>query len=131
MGAVLTPQMVGIENSGDLPNASTFCGRCAEVCPVKIPLPDLMRHWREREYEAGYQPATARWGIGIWAWIARRPWLYHRMARIGARALRLLARRRGRITRVPLAGGWTDTRDLPAPTARTFTDQWRAGRRSD
>jgi len=129
MGAVLTPQMVGIENSGDLPNASTFCGRCAEVCPVKIPLPDLMRHWREREYEAGYQPAAARWGIGIWAWIARRPRLYHRMARIGARVLRLMGRRRGRIARVPLAGGWTDSRDLPAPGGRTFTDQWRSGRR--
>src|SRR5580658_2684662 len=47
MGAVLTPALIGIAEAGHLPNASTFCGRCESVCPVKIPLPKLMRHWRE------------------------------------------------------------------------------------
>src|ERR1700757_2770372 len=46
MGAVLTPSLLGVAEAGQLPNASTFCGRCEEVCPVKIPLPKLMRHWR-------------------------------------------------------------------------------------
>ena len=128
MGAVLTPQMVGIERSGALPNASTFCGRCAEVCPVRIPLPDLMRHWREREYEGGYQPAAARWGLRAWAWVARRPGVYRACARAGARVLRLLGGRRGRLRTLPLAGGWTRTRDMAAPAGRTFTDQWRATR---
>ena len=129
MGAVLTPQMVGVDRAGHLPNASTFCGRCAEVCPVRIPLPDLMRHWREREYEQGFQPATVRWGLGGWARVAVRPRLYHGLARIAARMLRLLARGRGRLGRVPLAGGWTRTRDMPAPAGRTFTEQWRGGAR--
>ena len=48
MGSVLTPQLVGIDAAGQLPNASTFCGRCEEVCPMHIPLPKMMRHWRER-----------------------------------------------------------------------------------
>jgi L-lactate dehydrogenase complex protein LldF len=129
MGAVLTPQMVGIERAGDLPNASTFCGRCAEVCPVRIPLPDLMRHWREREYEGGHQAPLARWGLGIWAGVAARPALYHRLVSMAARVLWRLGRRRGRLRRLPLAGGWTRGRDLPSPARRTFVEQWRAGAR--
>ena len=50
---VLTPALVGIGEAGHLPNASTFCGRCESVCPVKIPLPRMMRHWREREFAHG------------------------------------------------------------------------------
>ena len=65
MGAVLTPSIVGIENAGHLPNASTFCGRCEEVCPVRIPLPKLMRHWREREFERHLSPATVRTGLAV------------------------------------------------------------------
>ena len=50
MGAVLTPSLIGVETGGQLPNASTFCGRCEAVCPMRIPLPKMMRHWREREF---------------------------------------------------------------------------------
>ena len=76
MGAVLTPSIVGIENAGHLPNASTFCGRCEEVCPVRIPLPKLMRHWREREFERHLSPATVRTGLAVWGYLATRPKLY-------------------------------------------------------
>jgi L-lactate dehydrogenase complex protein LldF len=48
IGSVLTPALVGIEEAGDLPNASTLRGRCESVCPMKIPLPKMLRHWRER-----------------------------------------------------------------------------------
>ena len=58
MGAVLTPSLIGVEEGGQLPNASTFCGRCEAVCPVRIPLPKMMRHWREREFERHLTPAT-------------------------------------------------------------------------
>ncbi|MEX1080456.1 MAG: LutB/LldF family L-lactate oxidation iron-sulfur protein, partial [Halofilum sp. (in: g-proteobacteria)] len=126
MGAVLTPQMVGIERSADLPNASTFCGRCAEVCPVQIPLPDLMRRWRERAHDAGADSAAARWGLGAWAWLARRPLVYRQLACLQARALRWLAHGHGRLRRVPLGRGWTAGRDLPAPAGRTFSELWRA-----
>ncbi len=129
MGAVLTPQMVGIERSADLPNASTFCGRCAEVCPVQIPLPELMRHWRERAAEQGVESAMVRYGLRTWAALARRPRLYRRCARLAAGCLRLLARGRGRLTRAPLALGWTQSRDLPAPARRGFIERWQAGER--
>ena len=72
MGAVLTPSIVGIENAGHLPNASTFCGRCEEVCPVRIPLPKLMRHWREREFERHLSPATVRTGLARRGAFSRR-----------------------------------------------------------
>ena len=57
MGSVLTPALIGVDQAGHLPNASTFCGKCESVCPVKIPLPKLMRHWREREFERHLTPA--------------------------------------------------------------------------
>ncbi len=63
MGAVLTPSLIGVDKGGHLPNASTFCGRCESVCPMKIPLPKMMRHWREREFERGLNPATQRCGL--------------------------------------------------------------------
>ena len=70
MGAVLTPSLIGIDKAGHLPNASTFCGRCEEVCPVRIPLPRLMRSWREREFERHLSPATVRGGLAFWAFFA-------------------------------------------------------------
>jgi L-lactate dehydrogenase complex protein LldF len=131
MGAVLTPQFIGIEQAHHLPSASSFCGRCEAVCPVRIPLPKLMRHWREQQFTRRLSPATARYGTRLWAFVARRPALYHLGARLAAGLLGLLGRRRGRLRSLPLAGGWTDSRDLPAPTGRTFQALWRArsGRR--
>ncbi len=60
MGSVLTPGLIGVDKAGHLPNASTFCGKCESVCPVKIPLPELMRHWREREFERHLTPGAMR-----------------------------------------------------------------------
>ncbi len=96
MGAVLTPSLIGIEEAGHLPNASTFCGRCESVCPVKIPLPKMMRHWREREYAKKLSPRAYRSGLAAWAWVARRPALYHALAEIASRALGWAGGRRGR-----------------------------------
>jgi L-lactate dehydrogenase complex protein LldF len=126
MGAVLTPQFIGIEQGHHLPSASTFCGRCEAVCPVRIPLPKLMRYWREEQFTRRLSPPTARYGTRLWAFAATRPGLYHLGARLAAGLLGLLAGRRGRFRRLPLAGGWTGTRDLPAPTGRTFQALWRA-----
>ncbi|MFW1677877.1 LutB/LldF family L-lactate oxidation iron-sulfur protein [Pontibacter sp. JAM-7] len=125
MGSVLTPQMIGIENSGHLPNASTACGKCQEVCPVRIPLPKLMRHWREKEFEQHLTPSAVRWGLAGWAFFARRPGLYRWLARSSAWFMHKLAGKKGRIRKLPLAGGWTDWRDMPAPEGTTFMDQWK------
>jgi L-lactate dehydrogenase complex protein LldF len=130
MGSVLTPALVGVDQAGLLPNASTFCGKCESVCPVKIPLPGLMRHWREREFERHLTPATQRNNLALWAWVARRPSLYRAMTRAAAAGLAAMGRRRGRFARLPLAGGWTEGRDLPVPEGDTFFARYaRAQRR--
>jgi L-lactate dehydrogenase complex protein LldF len=130
MGAVLTPALVGIEKAGHLPNASTFCGRCEEVCPVRIPLPRMMRSWREREFERHLSPATVRWGLAFWGFFARRPRLYGAATAIAARLLALAGGARGRFSWLPFAGGWTRFRDFPAPQGATFQSRWRARRKS-
>ena len=124
MGAVLTPSLIGIEAAGHLPNASTFCGRCESVCPVKIPLPKMMRSWREREFAAKLSPPVFRTGLSLWAWIARRPALYHVLVEVASRALGWAGRGRGRFRALPLANGWTAVRDLPAPEGRSFQSLW-------
>lgn len=131
MGAVLTPSLFGIDGARHLPNASTFCGRCEQVCPMRIPLPKMMRHWREQAFESGIAPAPERWGIGLWAFFAKRPWLYRPGSRLAARVLSKLGRGRGRVSKLPMASGWTDGRDFPLPQGRTFQEQWarQRGRR--
>jgi len=96
---------------------------------MRIPLPKLMRHWRERAFEAAVAPAGERFAVRLWAWTARRPWLYGLGARLAAWLLAWLGRKRGRLSWLPLAGGWTDGRDLPVPEGRTFQARWRAERR--
>ncbi|MGP1253965.1 MAG: LutB/LldF family L-lactate oxidation iron-sulfur protein [Kiloniellales bacterium] len=124
MGAVLTPSLIGVDEAGHLPNASTFCGRCEAVCPMRIPLPKMMRHWREQEFEKHLSPAAVRLGLGAWTFFARRPSLYRFVTGLKARALSMIAGKRGRFARMPMAGGWTGHRDLPAPEGRTFMDLW-------
>ena len=95
MGAVLTPSLIGVDKAGHLPNASTFCGRCESVCPMRIPLPKMMRHWREREFERGLNPATQRYGLKFWAFLARRPALYRFATSVAIPALSALGGKKG------------------------------------
>jgi L-lactate dehydrogenase complex protein LldF len=128
MGAVLDPAIFGLEKTRHLPNASTFCGRCESVCPMMIPLPKLMRHWREKEFERALAPMTQRHALWLWAFFARRPALYRLATRIAMRALGNLGRERGHFSRLPLAAGWTKHRDMPAPEGSTFMDLLKARR---
>jgi iron-sulfur cluster protein len=131
MGAILTPAFIGLENALDLPQAATLCGACSVVCPVRIPLPELMRTLRERQVERGLRPWRERAGLRMWSWAARHPRLYAALSRWGVRALRVLANRDGMIRSLPFGRGWTDGRDMPAPrSARTFRDLYAARRRS-
>jgi len=124
IGAALNPNLLGLAAAHHHPNASTFCGRCAEVCPVKIPLPKIMRYWRAREVAAGLAPASARFGLGLWAFAAKRPALYRFGARMATRLLKRLAGKRGAVKALPLMGGWFAVRDLPAPQGKTFQEMW-------
>jgi L-lactate dehydrogenase complex protein LldF len=126
MGAVLIPNLLGVDAAGHLPNASTLCGRCEAVCPMRIPLPRMLRSLRERQFRAALAPKPLRWGLRGWAFLATRPGFYRVATRVGVAALARLGGRAGRLRRLPLAGGWTAARDLPAPEGGTFHDRWRA-----
>jgi L-lactate dehydrogenase complex protein LldF len=126
MGSVLTPSYVGLENALDLPNAATFCNQCGVVCPVKIPLPDLMRKLRERQFERRLRPWTERLALAAWSWSARRPRAYAMISAIAARVLALMGGAGQRLRHIPGASGWTAQRDLPAPEGRTFRELYRS-----
>ncbi len=125
MGSVLSPSLIGVDKAGHLPNASTFCGRCEAVCPMRIPLPKMMRHWREREFERHLSPFSVRSGLGFWKFFATRPRLYNFTAAVAMPVLAALAGAKGYLKALPLATGWTHYRNLPAPEGRTFQQQWR------
>jgi len=124
MGSVLTPSYRGLENTLDLPQAATLCGECHVVCPVKIPLPDLLRKLRERQFERHLRPWTEHIGLAVWSYVAARPPLYRLTTRIGSRVLRLMSNRRGLIRSLPLVKGWSATRDMPAPASGTFSQRY-------
>jgi len=123
IGAALNPGLIG-DSTYHHPNASTFCGRCAEVCPVKIPLPTIMRHWRAKEYADGLAPKAMVAGLGLWAFAAKRPKLYRLGTKVMARMLKLMSRD-GAVHSLPLMRGWFAVRDFPVPQGKTFQELWR------
>ena len=133
MGAVLTPSLLGLAEAGHLPNASTFCGKCESVCPVKIPLPKMMRHWRERQFTEKLNPPVYRSALSLWAWVARRPALYHALVELASRALGLVRPRPRAVPQLAFSE-WLDRGarlartgrpQLPQPVGRAAEEQCR------
>ena len=125
MGSVLTPLIIGLENATDLPNACSLNGRCTQVCPMSIPLPDLLRQHRFKAFQRGLTDSRTKLGLKAWVYLATRPKLYSRATSLAAKALALLGGSRGALRKVPLASGWTSVRDLPIPQGQTFQQQWK------
>lgn len=123
IGAVINPAFLGIETARDLPSASTFCGKCEEVCPVKIPITKLLRNWRGKSL-ASSASRSERIMLRAWAFVARRPRLYHLATSLGMAALSGLGRSRGAFHRLPFAKSWTAGRDFPVPQGSTFQKLW-------
>jgi L-lactate dehydrogenase complex protein LldF len=125
IGAILTPQLIGIENASSLPFASTLCGACYEVCPVKIDIPRVLLHLRAKAVDAaGRSPERAAMGLVAWTF-ARAGRL--RAAQRFARLAQIPFVRGGRIRRLPPPlAGWTRSRDFPAVPRSSFRDWWRA-----
>ena len=129
MGSVLTPLYQGLDRAIDLPHAATLCNQCGVVCPVKIPLPDLMRKLREKQVETNLRPLGERLALKAWAWVASKPKLYALGTWFGVRYLNWLAGGRKTIRVLGIAPSWTDGRDFPAPQGKTFRELYAAGRR--
>lgn len=131
IGAVLTPQLTGGFAHGDpnasLPFASTLCGACYDVCPVKIDIPTLLVDQRAKTVEADRRRLLpTAWGTAMSgvSWTMSSPRRFA-AATGAARVGRLLARRRGVISALPFPGSlWTAARDLPAPPRETFRRWW-------
>ncbi|MBN2056127.1 lactate utilization protein [bacterium] len=120
IGAVLTPLLVGFAEAGDLPFGSSLCGACAEVCPVRIPIPELLLRLRGRiaRERGGLGERLAMRGAAA-AW--RRPYLYRRGAKSAARLWPLV----GGLLGKTLLKAWCKERRLPPPAGMSFNAAWR------
>ncbi|MCM4083496.1 LutB/LldF family L-lactate oxidation iron-sulfur protein [Paractinoplanes hotanensis] len=118
IGAVLSPQLTGIEDNASLPYASSLCGACFDACPVKIDIPSILVHLRNQ----APHPRTEKAAMAAAAYTMDRPRLYRRAQR-AAKLAKLLGRR-GRGLPPPL-NGWAASRDLPSPPDESFRDWWR------
>ena len=127
IGAILTPQLVGIENAPSLPFASSLCGACYEVCPVKIDIPTVLLHLRGQAVRST-AGASERSAMGLAARLLGSP----RRLRFAQQLGRLLQRpfvRHGTIRWLPgPLHAWTGTRDLKPIARRSFSDRWRKER---
>ena len=132
LGAILTSTLGtnenALEQALDLPQASTLCNQCGVGCPVKIPLADLIRKVREKQFARGLRPWPERAGLWLWGRAARYPALYALLSSMGARVLAQMGGSKRLIHYLPLAGSWTRGRDLPAPVGRTFRALYAARR---
>jgi L-lactate dehydrogenase complex protein LldF len=130
MGAVLIPNLIGMEEAQHLSHASTLCGKCESVCPMRIPLPKMLRRWRERQFKAELGSKRARWVLKSWAWLVKRPRIYQFAMNMGVAVLGQIGFR-SRFKSFPFAKGWTSKRDLTAPTRDTFLSQYHNGARGN
>jgi L-lactate dehydrogenase complex protein LldF len=133
IGAVLSPQLTGVEDNASLPYASSLCGACYDVCPVKIDIPTMLVHLRAEHVDARRaegRPSAEALVMRAAAWTMSNPrrWaLAQRLTRLG----RLLGRRRDRISQLPPPlSSWTASRDLPRPPEETFREWWSRTRGS-
>ena len=130
MGSVLTPALNGLAEAHHLPQASSLCGMCEAVCPVRLPLPKMLRNLRFQAAVTGAPGAASRLLVKLWAMAARRPWLYRFGAGMALAWLAALGRKNGYVRSLPGLAAWTWRGDFPAPEGRSFMDQWQSGRRS-
>ncbi len=121
IGAILTPQFMGVQEEPDLPFASSLCGACGEVCPVKIDIPKILLELRSDVKKAqtrDKQNRLEKLGFRVFAWLMTHPRLYE-MAGKMLRCAGVPAMQAG-----PL-GAWTSQRDLPPLPERSFREMWR------
>src|SRR5215813_299923 len=114
IGAVITPQLMGIEKTSQLPFASSLCGACRDVCPVKIDIPQLLLHLRA-EISPRKGSAAERLAFKLWARVMTSPALY-KMSSVAGRLVQRL---------VPISRAWTNGRDLRPIESKCFHELWK------
>lgn len=130
IGSVITPPMVGLERAKDLPFASSLCGACREICPVRIDIPHMLLNlrsdWAESENGGRGGPRLSeRLAIKAWAFTMRHPALYNLIFRAAALFQGPMLKD-GKFESLPFAfGGWTANRDFPKLARRSFRSLWR------
>jgi L-lactate dehydrogenase complex protein LldF len=128
VGSVLTPALRGLGRFGELPHASSLCGACHEICPVRIDIPRMLLALRAEGMRQRGGPAWITLGLALYARLAKHPSLFRAAARLGRRMLALKARN-GWVGKLPgPLAGWTAHRDFPVPAGKSFQDLWRERR---
>ena len=134
IGAIITPQYMGVAQEPWLPFASSLCGACGEVCPVKIDIPRLLLELRTEVHadEAKHgQGRLERLGFRVWAWVMRHPRIYEMAALVASAVLpdeRWFSKAPGLLNHGPLKA-WLSQRDLP-PVGKSFRQLWRERRKA-
>jgi len=120
IGSLLTPLLLGLREAPDLPFGSSLCGACAEVCPVLIPLPELLLELRSRIVDSQRRSPAERISMALLAKAWRHPRFYSLLSRL-APVLWLYGRE---VVENSVAASWTDLRDLKPPATRGFRKLW-------
>lgn len=133
IGAILTPQLLSVEAAPEHPYASSLCGACYEVCPVKIEIPHLLLRLREQVQQARNQKAAhiplEKIAMQIWAWVMCSASRYGRLSR-WLRVLQKPFQQNGKLQLpFPPFNRWTERRDLPALPGRSFRELYAERRR--
>jgi L-lactate dehydrogenase complex protein LldF len=128
IGSIITPAFAGLEKSKDLPFASTLCGACREICPVRIDIPRILlklrSDWAEGKHDNAGPPLFEKVAIKLWAFAMRHRIIYNLAFRVPA-FLQGPLLEDGKLKRLPFAlAGWTQNRDFPALARRSFRSMW-------
>jgi L-lactate dehydrogenase complex protein LldF len=132
IGALITPEFVGLGHARELPFASSLCGACREVCPVRINIPDLLLHLRSKAQEQSAtpkpkdSPVAERTAMRLWAWVMKRPWAFSLGAKFSRVGLSFFSQQGWirKFSYFPLSR-WTEGRDFPMLAAKPFRQRWK------
>jgi L-lactate dehydrogenase complex protein LldF len=124
VGAIVTPGLRGLEQWGDLAGASSLCGACRDACPVRLDIPRMLLALR-RATAQDKAPAWLRFAMRGFAMVVNRPRWYRAATRVMRRLLSGGAAGGWRRQAPGPAAAWTRTRDLRAPAAKSFQQQWK------
>jgi L-lactate dehydrogenase complex protein LldF len=123
IGSLLTPSYAGLSQYADLPHASSLCGACRDVCPVRIDIPRMLVSLRTQEVKQDERGFIENAIFRFTGLVLKSPFLFSLASRLG-RWAQLPFRRGGRLPSLPLMGRWTRSRDFPMIQAKTFHDRW-------